>query len=214
VAVGGAYVTPSGQLILYSGMHASWGAGNSIELGEFRNWDMNHTGTAIPGSGWITLYEEQNGWSASGPERSLTLDYVDQGSEDWQELDLHETFTDDTEAIRWAIPVGQCGRLYQHDDGGGDHYDLAGIGIVQAIGDFNQFGVSSVEILHQSQYPAGEPISLAPTPGFDIINLAMKFIACTQGGTLTLSAGTYNEAVYIANPITIYASGGTAVIQP
>ncbi len=125
-AAGGAYVSPSGQLMLYSADHDNGGLDGGLQMGEFRNIDIRQGGS-LPDDqcgGWVELYEDPYGWIGTGG-RSLIFDYVDRDKEDWKNLDWYDDqFGDMTRAVRWNLAEGQVAHLYEHADFQGDSIQL------------------------------------------------------------------------------------------
>ncbi len=212
-AMGGVYITPAGELILYAGEHKRDGENSSVRMGEYRSWNVNHSGIVTQSDGgWVSLYQEYNGWTVAGS--GFIMDYRDRFKEDWLDLSRHDDFDNKTKSIRWALPVGQCARLFDEEDYGGLHFDLPGYGYAQETGSFSRFGIESIVILDRPLFPSADLIAL--NPGNDLIGETLTQYACTQGGELRLSAGSYFESapVYIANPMLITSAGGSAFIRP
>jgi hypothetical protein len=106
-----AYVSPTGQLIVYTNDHdrqkidgVKFG-----EMGEFRNINVNHPATvdAATCSGWVELYEDKTGWDDSTPNRSLIFDLRDRHLDNWGDLDLYDDgFGNAAQSMRWNLPPG------------------------------------------------------------------------------------------------------------
>lgn len=66
-------MSPSGQLIPYTGPHDNDRHDSSVGMGEFRNIDVYHSGTTARDSmcPWVELYEDERGWNDDSPDRSL-----------------------------------------------------------------------------------------------------------------------------------------------
>lgn len=213
-ASGAVYVTPTGQLILYATEHISEGPGDSVRMGEYRNYDMRHDNTLPATGGWVSFWDDTENWTVGDPDRCLTLDLLDIELEAWSaDIDDHENFGDQTSALRWNLPLSHCVRCYENTNQSGDFIDLGGVGVPRSISSFDDFGISSVRYFLPFELPPGPNLGVFPTPGVDVINEALRQMACTQGGQLLLGAGLYNESVYIGNPMTI-RSIGLAIIQP
>jgi len=242
-AIGGVYVTPTGNLIVYSGQHIL--NGNFMEMGEIRSRDMTHDGTV--GEGWVTLYDDSDGWDDNAsPNRSKSLDYSDRYLEDWKILVQHDVFDDASSSVIWGIPIGRCARMYDVDyfdpEGEGVYYDLVGDGTIHWISDLGDvyFGdddfndiVSSVKLMDQAEYYQIDDVVYVDDnepedclwPGYGTESCPLFFDGafaaaltalggCQSGGTIRLYEGTYNQYVLIANPMTLEAVGGPALISP
>jgi len=146
-AGGAAYVSPLGELILYTAHHYSFILNDGVEdvsyvaMGEFRHIDVTHDATLemadVDGngqledscSGWVELYEAAYGWN--GSYRSLIFDFRDRRLDNWGYLPSHEDFNDKTSAARWNLPEGQKAWLYNARDFGGDRIELTNYGVVE-----------------------------------------------------------------------------------
>lgn len=135
-AASGVYVSPSGQLILYTGPHDNDAPLHSVEMGEFRNIDVYHHGTTARDTmcPWVELYEDEKGWADSSPDRSLMLDYKDRNLEDWDDLDK-EGFGDEADSLRYYLAPGQELHLFEdaHYSYGDRVLRLTGDGSVHSI---------------------------------------------------------------------------------
>jgi hypothetical protein len=135
-AASGVYVSPSGQLILYTGPHDNDSPGGSVEMGEFRNIDVYHSGTTARDSmcPWVELYEDERGWADGSPDRSLMLDFKDRALEDWDDLD-EEGFGDEADSLRWYLAPGQKLHLFEdaHHSYSDRVLELEGDGAVHSI---------------------------------------------------------------------------------
>ncbi len=130
-AAGGAYVSPSGQLMLYSGAYYNSGPGGSLRMGEFRSINVRHDGELPDAcSGWVELYDDANGWTeyqSGGDNRSVMFDYVDQTEDDWRDLDMYDyEFDDNASSVRWNLPPGQKAKLCKktQEDACGEYIEL------------------------------------------------------------------------------------------
>jgi hypothetical protein len=157
-AASGIYVSPSGQLILYTGPHDNEGFDDSVEMGEFRNIDVySHYTTAYDTMcPWVELYEDEHGWIDSSPDRSLMLDFQDRYDESWWNLD-QENFGDEADSLRWYLAPGQILELFQNPNYGtpvGEIVGHGGVGWIDILDDWGSFGdnIDSVRI-----YPFADP---------------------------------------------------------
>ncbi|MEP0841747.1 MAG: hypothetical protein HRF43_03440 [Phycisphaerae bacterium] len=235
-AAGGVYVSPSGQLILYTGEHDNDGADGSIRMGEFRNYNVNNAGTDTCW-GWVELYEDNNGWDTPGG-RSFILDYRDRGLDNWSDLRDFEDhsgdlngFSDATKAVRWAIPSGRTAALYADENYTGNKITLVGDGSVHFMNNVNNtISVTSVRFEGNlggdrdqvwvavnspnqtcSLLPGGLGVQACPFYGSNGITLGLNALAptgCVQNPLMFLSAGTYNQQLTIGKKVTLQTTGG------
>lgn len=158
-AASGIYVSPSGQLILYTGPHDNDGPGGTVEMGEFRSIDTHHPGTTTAAAicPWVELYEDESGWDDDSPDRSLVLDFVDRGLEDWDDLD-REDFGDQADSLRWYLAPGQKLHLFEdaHHSYEDSFLELVGDGSVHWITELDSQGfgdqIDSVKV-----FPFADP---------------------------------------------------------
>jgi CheY-like chemotaxis protein len=139
-AASGVYVSPAGNLIVYTGPHDNDAPGGSIEMGEFRSINLNHSGT-LPDvcSGWIELYDSAHGWTDSSDEgRCLMFDFQDQSLDDWNDLDEYDDgFGNKTSSLRWNLAPGQFAWLHKDADYGDAGVKLCGNGDVGHVWDLD-----------------------------------------------------------------------------
>jgi hypothetical protein len=157
-AAGNAYVSPSGELILYSIPHDDEDGKNPdfVRLGEFRHRDVNYTGTCTRGTGWAELYDDKNFL-----DRSIVFDWPDRNQDDFDNFNLLDGFNDKTSSVRWCAPVGCNVILYEHDNYGGVPVTLQGLGVVAEVSDLGGFGdeVSSIRFDPNSICENSPPVS-------------------------------------------------------
>jgi chitodextrinase len=156
-ASAGVYVSPSGELILYTTEHDNDGPSDSVRMGEFRHvyttrpWSPLRCPTADAGgpyvvaegssielSGirstpppekpWCELYDDKD-----YSDRSLILDWMDRSRDNFNNFDEHDGFTDKASSVIWQAPVGCDIILYEHDNYEGAALRLAGTGEVRAV---------------------------------------------------------------------------------
>jgi len=122
-AAGGAYVTPSGGLLLYGTEHDNDGPGGSVKAEEFRPAPHRASCSNV-NDAWVELYDD-TGYA----DRSVMIDYRDRGLRNYTNYDLVEGFEDKASAARWCLPRGWRYRLFE-DKGGcrGTIVDLTGTG--------------------------------------------------------------------------------------
>jgi hypothetical protein len=152
------YVTPTGELILYSIPHDDEDGFDPdiVRMGEFRHRDVNREGSplrsplanaagpyevdeggmvTLAGSGspptdrpWVELYDD-DGYL----DRSIVVDYDDRTLLELNEFDALDGFGDKATAVRWRSPIGLDIRLFDDDDFGDRNIVLRGTGNTQAI---------------------------------------------------------------------------------
>ncbi|UCE17543.1 MAG: thrombospondin type 3 repeat-containing protein [Gemmatimonadota bacterium] len=147
-AAAGVYVSPSGQLMLYTADHDNegppgWDGYPVLEMGEFRNIDVRQDGS-LPNArcgGWVELYAEAEGWWTT--KRSLIFDFVDRDKDDWRLLDDYDDgFGDWTSSVRWNLAEGQVAWLCEHEDYEGYCLKLTNLSRVDVYypsGEFERF---------------------------------------------------------------------------
>jgi len=142
-AANNAYVSPSGELILYSIPHddEDWANPDFVRLGEFRHRDVNYTGTCTRGTGWAELYDDKD-----FNDRSIVFDWADRSQDDFDNFNNLDGFNDKTSSVRWCAPVECNIILYENSYYGGVPVTLPGTGGVLAGSDFGGFNdkVSSI----------------------------------------------------------------------
>jgi hypothetical protein len=84
-----AYVTPSGELILYSIPHDDEDGFDPdiVRMGEFRHQDVNRFGTCTWGTAWAELYDNDH-----FRDRSIMFDWEDRNKDDFHNFNLHDDF--------------------------------------------------------------------------------------------------------------------------
>ncbi len=233
-AGGGVYVSPTGQLLIYTCEHENDGPGGSIRMGEYRNYNMNTAGVDFC-NGWITIFETTNGWDDDGA-RSATLDWQDRSLEEWNDLRNFEDHAGDTngwndeaESVRWCIPPGRFGMLYAAPNlspSEGERY-LDGTGYVLSISDMNNTGVrrnwlSSLVIKEREPNMYVIPGTVAggfgeadnPYRGSTSVQFAadrMGAPPCFAAQTIFIAGGTYNQRISIDRAMTLASWDGATV---
>jgi hypothetical protein len=135
-AASGVYVSPTGQLILYSAAHDNEGTAGSVEAGEFRDIEVYYPETSPRESmcPWAEFYEDRTGWANTPPHRSLMLDFKDRRIEDhWYRLDAEEGFGDDASSMKWYLAPGQLLDLYYDEHWTGPRIRLTGTGKIESV---------------------------------------------------------------------------------
>lgn len=137
----GFYVSPSGQLILYTGEHDNKGPDDSIRCGEIRSINVSTSGTDPSSHLWIEFYKEDTGWFDNGsPSSSLMLDDIDVSWENWFDLDDENGWGDDPHAVRYRAPAGQQILFYKDQNLSGAMLRRTANGSVQWISDLDSVG--------------------------------------------------------------------------
>ncbi len=157
-AANNAYVSPSGELILYSIPHDDEDGKNPdyVRMAEFRHRDVNRTGTCTGGTGWAELYDDKNFL-----DRSIVFDWADRDKDDFDNFNILDGFNDKTSSVRWCAPVGCNILLYENSYYGGVPATLPGTGRVIAASDFGSFNdkVSSIRFDPNSICENSPPIA-------------------------------------------------------
>jgi hypothetical protein len=139
-AASGVYVSPTGQLIVYTGHHDRFVQDGTkyVAMGEYHNVDVHVSTVAQQApileaidadgddqpetacSGWIELYNDAYGWDDNySPVRGVMFDYRDRHLEEWDNLHGDIVFGDATSALRWNLPPGQRALLFEDAGYGG-----------------------------------------------------------------------------------------------
>lgn len=142
-AAGGAYVSPTGRLLLYGTEHDNDGFGGTTKAMEFRGTPHRTSCTNIRDA-WVELYDD----SGYDGDRSVMIDYADRAERDYENYDHVEGFEDKASAGMWCLPRGWRYRLYEHKKScRGKTVDLVGTGTPQRDpnfadkrGDVRRFG--------------------------------------------------------------------------
>ncbi|MFK7760426.1 MAG: hypothetical protein AB8C13_10845 [Phycisphaerales bacterium] len=141
-ASGGYYVSPSGQLILYTTEHDNKGPSDSIRCGELRSYNVStaSTGYQDPSNdSWIELYNDEKGWDDDSPDKSLMLDKIDYGLENWLDLDDEDGWGDEPDSLRYRMPAGHQILLFEDQNFNGNFLRLAGTGSIRSITKLDDF---------------------------------------------------------------------------
>ncbi len=176
-AANNAFVSPSGELILYSIPHADEDdfVFDIVRLAEFRHRDVNRAGSplrlpsadaggpytvsdggtvGLSGSGaapadrpWVELYDDDNFW-----DRSIVVDYDDRNLLELDNFNNLDGFNDKTTSVRWRAPVGLDIELYDDDNYGDRYIRLKGTGRTEEITDLDSQVVVSGLVEHYNPY--------------------------------------------------------------
>lgn len=189
VAASNAYVSPTGELILYSMQHDDEDGFDPdiVRLGEFRHRDVNREGSplrapvadaagpyvvdeggavVLSGAGvppadrpWVELYDDED-----FSDRSIVVDYDDRALLELNEFDKLDDFSDNTTAVRWRSPVGLDIELHDDDDFTDRRIVLRGTGRTEAIADLNPQVVVPGLVEHFNPFrSAGEALGFGGT---------------------------------------------------
>ncbi|MDF1808787.1 MAG: hypothetical protein P1U42_03735 [Phycisphaerales bacterium] len=140
-ASGGYYVSPSGQLILYTTEHQNNGPNGSVRAGELRSVNVSSVDGRDPSSDtWIELYNDESGWNDSSPDKSFMLDKFDYGLENWLDLDKEDGWGDEADSIRYRAPLGHDIWLFKDQNLNGQAFRLVGTGQVESISKLDDIG--------------------------------------------------------------------------
>jgi hypothetical protein len=164
-AAANAYVSPSGELMLYSLPHFEQIGSDPlhVRLAEFRHRDVNTddsplrdpsadaggpyevdegAGLQLSGSGspaadrpWVELYQHHD-WEG----RSIVVDLDDSDDLELRDFTALDGFNDRASSVRWRAPVGLDIELYEHVGRGGEKHVLKGTGKTEWIENLADFG--------------------------------------------------------------------------
>lgn len=152
-AAGGAYVTPTGSLILYSGFH--WRRDKEIRFTEYRP-DVPRSDAVITDidDAWVDLYEHANFQG----RRLSVLGRQDTKIERYKKISVEgKGFGNKVSSVRFQIPAGETYRLFRDEkfrmDGDEPtHHDLVGTGKVEEIPDFERVDPEFNDEVSSSRY--------------------------------------------------------------
>ncbi|MCA9312203.1 MAG: hypothetical protein KDA21_13400 [Phycisphaerales bacterium] len=208
-AAGGFHVTPSGQLILYTGEHDNGGPDDCIRCGEVRSYNVSTTGVDPSSDTWIELYNDDTGWNDNAnPDKSLMLDLIDVASENWWDLDDEDGWGDEPDSLRFRAPAGQQVLLFKDQNLNGAVLRLTGDGSVQSISRLDDYGFG--DSIHSVF--AG----MLTTPPGTLLNVYLPILTQFRASLnyqgqmgVTLTSGTYLILSELAGP-----TGDAWVIRP
>ena len=131
----GVYISPMGELMMYTCEHDNDGPQGSIRAGEIRSYNVStySGGLDMSSDYWIELYWDDNGWNESSPNRSLMLDENDFAFENWEDLDKEDGWGDAPDSLRFYAPPGRDIILFKGRNYTESAYRLTGNGQVQSI---------------------------------------------------------------------------------
>ncbi len=195
-AANNAYVTPSGELILYSIPHddEDHGVGpvDFVRLGEFRHRDVNieNSSLRLPSAifsgpfaideGSMVVLNSATFPAADRPwvelydddhwsDRSIVVDYDDRALLELNNFNNLDGFNDKTSSIRWRLPVGLDVELFVDDNFRSRRIILRGTGQTEFIADLN----SQVVIPGIVEHPGRNP---GDTLDFNDTTSSMRFL--------------------------------------
>ncbi|MCI0396416.1 MAG: hypothetical protein L0322_15975, partial [Chloroflexi bacterium] len=204
-AADNAYVSPSGELILYSMPHDdedSWDI-DGVRLGEFRHRDVNREDSplrlpaanangpytvneggavTLSGSGWaagdrpwVELYDNEY-WD----DRSIVVDYDDRFLLELNNFDHLDGFTDKTTSIRWRMPIGLDAELFDDENFDDRRIILRGTGQTESIGHLDPQVVVPGVVEHPGR-SAGDEL------GFGDKTSSMRFVGAPANNPVSLA---------------------------
>lgn len=209
-----AYVSPTGELILYSAPHDDEDGADPdfVRMGEFRHRDVNRAGSplrtpgadaggtyvvlpggavqldgaAIPSSDrpWVELYDDQD-----FQDRSLVIDFDDQALLELNDFNTLDQFNDKTTSVRWRAPVGVD--IYLYDD---DHFQdrlviLKGTGYTETIANLGTQTVVPGVVEHPGKNP-GEALD------FNDKTSSLRFVGAPAPGSLNMDWDLDGDGVF------------------
>jgi len=210
-AAAGIYVSPSGQLILYSIEHENEGFGGMVRMGEFHNHGLNHEGRAGPCTAWLELYDDDHGWT--GNDRSLVFDGRDRYLEDLDNLHDHDYFGGKASSAKWCAPVGCSFILYADSLFTGDMVELLGTGVSEEVGDLAvapwNFGDRTRSVWFEGNCATG---TILVPEQFDTVSQGINAVGTSPCDSVSIRVGIYPETMTIEKQATITSRDGTATI--
>lgn len=214
-AADGAYVSPSGELILYAMPHDDEDKNNPdfVRLGEFRHLDVSRENSplrspvaesggpysvleggavVLNGSGqpatdrpWVELYDEDH-WDH---DRSIVIDYDDRHLLELNEFDNLDGFTDKTSSIRWRMPVGLDVELYDDDNFTDRHIILRGTGQTEVIADLDEQVVVPGVVEHPGR-SAGQKVDFGDKTS------SMRFVGAPPPNVVTTAWDLDSDGIF------------------
>ncbi|MEM7112600.1 MAG: PKD domain-containing protein [Chloroflexota bacterium] len=212
-----AYVSPTGELILYSVPHDDDDnvlAEERVYLGEFRHkevyrptnplraltvransgypYQLTADGTVqLAGAGWPA---EARPWvelfdDAGFADRSIVIDYDDRDLLELHNFDKLDGFTDKTSSIRWNMPVGLDLELF--DDHGFEDRKIVirGTGLVEEVRDL-EFQVVEPGTIEHPGRTAGQRVE------FNDKTSSVRFVGTPDGSDLELNWDLDGDGIF------------------
>jgi PKD repeat protein len=206
-AANNAYVSPSGELILYSIPHDDEDGFDPdiVRLAEFRHRDVNREGSPLRvptaecggpftvdeggtvgliGIGeppadrpWVELYDDDH-----FNDRSIVVDYDDRHLLEINNFNHLDGFNDKTTSIRWRMPVGLDIEVFDDDNFSDRYIVLRGTGLTESIAHVDPQVVVPGVVEHYNPYKdVGESLD------FNDKTSSMRFIGAPPApGSITL----------------------------
>ena len=138
IAAGTAYVSPSGELLLYSMPHDDED-GFEVDiarLGEFRHRDVSRESSSLrlatEERPWVELYDDEG-----FRDRSIVVDYDDRFLLELDDFNNLDDFSDKPSSVRWRSPIGLDIALYDDDNFRDRYILLRGTGQTESITNLN-----------------------------------------------------------------------------
>lgn len=221
-AAAGFYVSPEGNLFLYSTTHDNDGPSGSTSMTEFRTFTGTFSSTpASPCDAWVRLYADPSGWVSD--DRGITFDALDRFMDDYidfSNLDggpIPAGFTDQASSLAFCLPVGASARLFQNDTYDGNYLQLNGTGTTQFISDLSAIGWTSgsgnpndkISSIAFYNAPAGTLRVPADSPTVALAHALTTSGPCT---VIRVNAGTYAENITLNKQVLLKSVGGNATI--
>ena len=213
-AADSAYVSPSGELMLYSMTHDDEDSNDPdfVRLGEFRHRDVNREGSplrrpvaeangpytvvegqalTLSGSGWpqgdrpwVELYDDIY-WQ----DRSIVVDYDDRALLELNDFDDLDGFGDKTSSIRWRMPAGLDAELFDDHDFSDRRIVLKGTGQTEMIANLNAQTVIPGVVEHPGR-DAGAYLS------FNDKTSSMRFVGTPDNTSLDLTWDLDHDGIF------------------
>jgi hypothetical protein len=223
---GGAWVSPSGELMLYATTHAqdllngSW-----IGMSEFRHFSLNNAGVGSQCTAYVELYTD-----ADYQGRSFVFEGLDRLRENWadfaslddESFDLEDGFHDQASSVVWNLPVGTTARLYKDDTYRNSYLELVGTGVTMRLANLHNVNwtsgsgnagdaISSIAMGGSAGLlPA--PIIYVPTASTPNVLVGVISSAGGDCAIVNVNAGRYPEVGLYNKRVKIRALGGPVVM--
>ncbi|HEX2046267.1 MAG TPA: PKD domain-containing protein [Acidimicrobiales bacterium] len=182
-----AYVTPSGELILYSAPHDDEDDRDPdyVRMAEFRHQELFRPGSPLRSPSASTAnasVEEGRSVTLSGTvapsadrpwvelfddtgflDRSIFVPYDSRHLYELDNFDELDTFEDKPSAVRWRLPVGMRVRLHEDKESLGARVELVGTGRTEEVGDLDN-DVVRPGVVERPGQPAGDKLAFGDEP--------------------------------------------------
>ncbi|HRW52984.1 MAG TPA: hypothetical protein P5081_08855 [Phycisphaerae bacterium] len=229
-AAASAYVSPSGQLIVYSAEYTNGGPSGTVRFGEWPHIGHDVAMVGRPGDAWFELYDNDNGWSDANQSMSLVFDAIDKDLENLEDLGLHDNFDGRTSSIIWRLPVGESIILNEEPYFQGAGLVLEGNGQVRYLADLDASFIDDnpaealvsdwgdrIKSVRFAGQCVGQAVAVPETQ--PSLTLGLASLANIQGScsTISIRAGLYvhpEGAIMkaVSQPVRLESRGGVAII--